>query len=638
MEKIHLDAGRSKSRSFRADHSEFYPKLKDFTRFAQLINDAVIIADNRRRIIFLNRAAERLLGYRSHEVAGKDLHRTIIPASRGTAHNPALWQYMQTAKSKHIDRSIETKIRRKDGELVPVELTVSGIMINGVRSSIGILRDISRRKQAEKMLRESEEKFRNLAEKSPNMIFINQHGRVVYANARCEEIMGYKRAEFYAPGFDFRTLIAPEYAGIVEKNYRMHLRDKERKPFEYALLTKDGRRIEALFTTRLINYGGNPAILGIITDITDRKQAERELRESKTLLEKIFASMDEAVGIVDFKTRNTIMCNQAVERILGYKVEEVIGRNTKFLYANSKDYRDFGKKYGDPEGLENAVRSRRKTTTVQFQIRRKDGRVIPTEHTISLIADESRHRIIGVNVMRDITLRKQVEDQSREYQEKLRTLATELSQTEERERRRLAKDLHDHIGQNLAVTRIKMGELREKIRDLDGLRTLDRARKLIETSIRSIRTLTFELSPPLLYEVGLEAAIEWLAEQTKEQSNIDVRVRIKGRSGHLDDDMRIFLYNTVRELLLNVVKHSRARCAIVKLTYSRGRIAVSVQDNGIGIKPARIGSQHDLAAGFGLFSIRERVNNYGGGMKIAGRSGSGIAISIWIPIHPRRGR
>ena len=126
--------------------------------------------------------------------------------------------------------------------------------------------------------RQAEEKFRNLAEQSPNMIFINRSGRVAYANARCEEIMGYTREEFYGPGFDFMSLIAPEYVPLVRDNFARHLRGEEVPPYEFALLTKGGKRLDTILNTRLIHYGGEAAILGTVTDITNRKRTERLLQ------------------------------------------------------------------------------------------------------------------------------------------------------------------------------------------------------------------------------------------------------------------------------------------------------------------------------------------------------------------------
>jgi len=150
-------------------------------------------------------------------------------------------------------------------------------------------REIIERKQAEEVLRESEEKFRSLAEQLPNMIFINKKGRIVYVNRTCEEIMGYKKEEFYSPDFDFLNLIAPEVSGTVKENFRKHFEGKEVIPYEYTVLTKDAKRIDAILTTKLIPFEGESAVLGIVTDITERKKMEEELFKTEKL---------ESVGIL----------------------------------------------------------------------------------------------------------------------------------------------------------------------------------------------------------------------------------------------------------------------------------------------------------------------------------------------------
>jgi PAS domain S-box-containing protein len=144
---------------------------------------------------------------------------------------------------------------------------------------IGAVHDITERVKAERVTRESEEKFRTLSEKSPNMIFINQAGRVVYANEASEAIMGYTRAELTSSDFNFLTLIAPESVERVKQNFQRHVGGEDIPPQEYQLVTRDGRRIDGIQSSRLVQYDGKPAILGIITDITDRKRAEERIRE-----------------------------------------------------------------------------------------------------------------------------------------------------------------------------------------------------------------------------------------------------------------------------------------------------------------------------------------------------------------------
>lgn len=163
------------------------------------------------------------------------------------------------------------------------------IVKDGARAYLSILpRTVENailRSRTDKALKESEEKFRVLAERSPNMIFINKGGCVVYANEKCEEVMGYTREEFLSPDFNFLTLIAPESLELVGNAFGRQMKGEDMPPFEYALLTRAGARIEAIITTKLIDLGGERAILGIITDITDRKNMEKELREFSGRLE-----------------------------------------------------------------------------------------------------------------------------------------------------------------------------------------------------------------------------------------------------------------------------------------------------------------------------------------------------------------
>lgn len=152
------------------------------------------------------------------------------------------------------------------------------------RQPATVKKRFARARALRKALRESGETFRVLAEQSPSMIWINQGGRIVYANRRCEQIMGYSREELYAPGFDFRRLVAPEYQALTAQNFARHAQGLDVDPYEYVVLSKQGKRIEASIATKLIAYNGAPAILGTVTDISHIKKTEAALKKSQTEL------------------------------------------------------------------------------------------------------------------------------------------------------------------------------------------------------------------------------------------------------------------------------------------------------------------------------------------------------------------
>jgi PAS domain S-box-containing protein len=198
----------------------------------------------------------------------------------------------------------EKRYVRKDGQLINVVISPTII-----RDSDGnplhfmaLFQDITERKKAEIDLKESESKFRILADKSPNMIFINKMGKIMYANMITEEIMGYSLKELYSPDFNYLDLIAPEHIDMVKSNSMKHFKGEEVSPYEYTVKTKGGRRIESLITTKLIQYEGESAILGIVTDITERKKAEEEikrsLKEKEVLLKEIHHRVKNNMAII----------------------------------------------------------------------------------------------------------------------------------------------------------------------------------------------------------------------------------------------------------------------------------------------------------------------------------------------------
>jgi len=172
---------------------------------------------------------------------------------------------------------------------------------------------------------ESERKFRCLAEKSPNMIFINKGGRVVYANPKCEEVMGYSTEEYCSPDFDFFDLIAEESRDKVRFAFAAHQKGKEIAPYEYTLLTKSGKRVEAIITTKLIDFDSGKAILEIITDITSIKKVEEKLRCSEDRYRHCVENPEDGMALV--QDGKIVFANAALGRNFGYERSELIGRN-----------------------------------------------------------------------------------------------------------------------------------------------------------------------------------------------------------------------------------------------------------------------------------------------------------------------
>jgi PAS domain S-box-containing protein len=232
-------------------------------------------------------------------------------------------------------------------------------------------------------------------------------------------------------------------------------------------------------------------------------------------------------------------------------------------------------------------------------------------------------------IARDISVRKGMAEQIESFQKELNSAVSELStiesRTEERERHHIAADLHDNVGQNLALSQIRLGTLREALVSPELARGVDEIRELIGQTLLYTRSLTVELSPPVLYELGLEAAVGWLVEKTQKTHGIHICFQDDGQTKRMDDDTRFLLFKSVRELLLNIVKHARATEANVDLAREDGTMRILVGDNGTGFDPETIMNKKE---GFGLFVVRKRLNAIGGSMEIRSGPGRGTRVVL----------
>jgi signal transduction histidine kinase len=221
------------------------------------------------------------------------------------------------------------------------------------------------------------------------------------------------------------------------------------------------------------------------------------------------------------------------------------------------------------------------------------------------------------------------------HQHQLRKLSSALVQTEERERRRISTAIHDGIGQTLAATKIKLGAIRSSLPSSELIGQLDEARDLITSAIQETRTLTFELSLPVLYEIGLKPALDWMAEQFHRKYGLRVMIDGDGCDGNLDVPDRVFLFQAVRELCFNVVKHAQATRAGVSIHREgdAGIIRCEVVDDGVGFEVKKDTQTANAEMGFGLFRIREQMRQCGGSLTLETNPGSGTRVVLRMPLN-----
>ena len=214
---------------------------------------------------------------------------------------------------------------------------------------------------------------------------------------------------------------------------------------------------------------------------------------------------------------------------------------------------------------------------------------------------------------------------------RLRALTVALTVAEERERRRIATGLHDQVVQLLASARLQLDAYRATLPARTPPTPLDQVPQLLDQAIAAIRSLTFELSSPLLSELGLEAALEQLGEQLAAKHGIQIEVHPTPQSIPLSDEMRILLFRIGRELLLNVVAHAQAQQIHIAVVQDGVHVTLSVQDDGSGFDPAAVEPLVRANGGFGLFSIREQMQHIGGRLEINSAPGAGTHVRVVVP-------
>jgi PAS domain S-box-containing protein len=293
---------------------------------------------------------------------------------------------------------------------------------------------------------------------------------------------------------------------------------------------------------------------------------------------------------------------------------------------------------------------------IEMKIVRMDGTVKDVEAVASPFSDQEGPAIQAI--LRDITDRKRAEEALREINETLekrvrertldlqnlmeqlkrgrddlRMLASELVLAEERERKRVATVLHDEICQTLAVTRMKVDMLQSMADNDHSRQTIQEARELLVQSIREARALMNEVGNPLLSDMGVAAACESLADHLMAIHPIQIRCDMQDSFKNLTADVRVILFQAIRELLNNVVKHSKARNANITIDTQNGHIRAQVKDDGTGFDPRILGAP-TAEGGFGLFSIRERLMAFNGSLQIVSMPGKGTVATVVLPSTP----
>ena len=571
--------------------------------------------------VFANPALGHIVNASVDQILRQNLYQ--VPSWRESG----MLKLAMDAKATGEPQSDLVHVRSTFGRDVWLDVTLTPFETATGPHLLSACHDVTQRHEAEANLRQTELRYRMLADSIPDMMYlVEPDGTVLYANAFAAKQFAMDPAQMV--GKRQQDLFTP---AVAERHARVIRQVAETgQPFVAEVPDVLDPNHPVWIDTRLIpirdSSGRVAAVMGLSRDVTERRLMMAAMQESEKKYRQLFESMSEGCLLhelvydhngVPFDALVTAM-NPAAEAIFGAKADVVVGKRASEFVPDGKpmflDIYAALDRGQPPTSVESYVPFEKKHLSLSFFSPRK-GRI--------------------ATIFNDITARKVAEERMAHYQQQLRHLAGEMAVAGEQERRRIAVNLHDGLGQTLVLCKMKL-EAVKAAAESPVKRQLQPVVRLIEDAIRDTRSLTFQLSPPVLHEIGLSAAIEWLAEQLGDQHGVTIRVTAQAAREPTGLAERVTLFQSVRELLLNTVKHARATAIAVDIRMQGDHLEIVVEDDGVGFDPATL--QGMGRKGLGLFNIQERLQLIGGAMTIRSQPGKGTSIRLVAPIRTAAGR
>jgi PAS domain S-box-containing protein len=562
------------------------------------------------RYVDVNEAFERQMGYARAEICGRTSLELNVWPSAGDR------EAMVAALTRHDTvRDRGAQFRTKSGRLITTLYSAGLITLDGQDCVLAAIADITAQKLAEDALRESESKFRMLAETTLSGIFISRSdGTLCYFNPQVEAMTGYSAAELRS--MKVWDIVHPDWMPAVRERAAARWRGDEVPPrYEFAIVARNGETRWMELTAKLIEFEGAPAILATAFDITETKRTSQQAKEHAALLQILVANSPFGI-MVGGKDHRIRFANPAFQKMFGYDEHEIVGRDPDDLV-------------GLPDEADAAAISGRvlagevvHTTTVR---RRKDGSRVDVDlHAVPLTTGGQFMGCFGI--YQDITER--IESES-----KLRALRDRVWRVQEEERAHVARELHDDIAQRLALLTLQLTEAQEALRNAAPSMAdqLETTRQLTEEICADVERLSHRLHPSQLAFLGLNTALAILCQQFARQNRMIIDVE-QDDVPNLSPETTACLYRVAQEAIRNAQRHSGCRHIRVSLSVNPDSVRLAVTDEGRGFDP-----ENARGSGLGLMSMTERVFSVGGELSIESQVGRGTRICATVPVASRAG-
>ena len=363
---------------------------------------------------------------------------------------------------------------------------------------------------------------------------------------------------------------------------------------------------------------------GSTQDITELKKAKIKIEKTEEMYRLLAENSNDLICLQEPNSSFKYI-SPSVENLLGYNQSDFIGKEV-FSIVHPEEIEEL---------KETMYQKKDKITFTKpydIRIRHKKGHYVWFEFLTSPVykGDEISYFVTSA---RDISLWVSAKQEIDEYQSSLQKLTTEMTLLEENQKKEIASNIHDHLSQSLVISKMKINELKKK----SELRWIDEDLKFIEKHISEVlensRKITYELSPPVLYQLGIIDALNWLIENVETTHKINCKVNSNVSNINLNDVKSIIVYRCIQELIKNVIKYADASLLTLDLNSNENGINILLVDNGNGFDTSILNNyKSQTKSGFGLFAVKERIKNIQGEFTITSKINEGTSVNIFIPI------
>jgi PAS domain S-box-containing protein len=610
--------------------------LHEQTRFLQSVlnsmDDGVVMADETGAFRIWNPTAERILGSRpaGRKIGQWSEHFSIFLPDKVTPYPPEDVPLAKAIRGESVSHALIFLRPSADADGLWLDVSAQPLRdeTGQARGGVVVFRDITAGKRTDEALRDSEERFRAIMDNSPALIFIKDlEGRYLQANRQFATVARLSHHDLV--GKTDEQVFPPNQAQGYRANDRQVLEADAPMWFEESALHADGLHTSIVVKFPLRNAQGQCyALCGIATDITDRKRAEetrQRLAKDRLLL---LESTGEGIYGMDKAGRCTFI-NSAAARMLGYVPDELLGKDMHTcIHSRYPDGAAYPRERCYIHDTLNSGTGCKIDHEVYW---RKDGTAFPVEYSSFPVIEQEQ--ITGaVVVFLDITERKRAEQQLTLSHDQLRNLSARLELVREEERIRIAREIHDELGQELTGMKLELASLSDHLQAAGSThrQKLHSIAMLVDAAIQSVQRIATELRPVVLDQLGLIPAIEWQTHEFQTRTGIQCTLDIYLRAVALSHAGSNAMFRIFQEILTNVARHSQATAVAITLQEQAGHLVLEVHDNGRGVTESELSNPHSL----GLVGMRERALLLGGETILTGIPRGGTTVKVRIPLRP----